>query len=55
MQIRHLRVSNFRGIASLEWTLGNPFCCLIEAAQFKLWWCKQEKVDQPVEYPALHL
>lgn len=31
MQIRHLRVSNFRGIASLEWTLGHPFCCLIGA------------------------
>lgn len=31
MQIRHLRVSNFRGIASLDWTLGHSFCCLIGA------------------------
>jgi hypothetical protein len=31
MQIRHLRVLNFRGIASLDWTLGHSFCCLIGA------------------------
>lgn len=29
MQIRHLRVENFRGTASLEWTPASGFCCLI--------------------------
>lgn len=29
MQIRHLRVENFRGTASLDWTPGAAFCCLI--------------------------
>lgn len=29
MQIRHLSVRNFRGIASLEWNPGHSFCCLI--------------------------
>lgn len=29
MQIRKLTISNFRGIASLEWKPGNTFCCLI--------------------------
>jgi hypothetical protein len=31
MQIRHLKIENFRGISSLDWTLSNPFCCLIGA------------------------
>lgn len=31
MQIRHLKVSNFRGVASLDWKPGSPFCCLIGA------------------------
>lgn len=31
MQIRQLKVSNFRGIATLEWKPGAPFCCLIGA------------------------
>lgn len=31
MQIRHLRISNFRGIASLDWTPSHSFCCLIGA------------------------
>ena len=31
MQIRHLKVRNFRGIASLDWTTGQSFCCLIGA------------------------
>lgn len=31
MQIRHLRIQNFRGIASLDWTPGSPLCCLIGA------------------------
>ena len=29
MQIRHLRVENFRGTAALEWKPGAAFCCLI--------------------------
>jgi hypothetical protein len=29
MQIRHLRIVNFRGIASLSWTPDGGFCCLI--------------------------
>jgi hypothetical protein len=29
MQIRHLRVENFRGTAALDWAPGDPFCCLI--------------------------
>jgi hypothetical protein len=29
MQIRHLKVENFRGTATLEWTPGAAFCCLI--------------------------
>lgn len=29
MQIRHLRVENFRGTASLNWTPASGFCCLI--------------------------
>lgn len=29
MQIRHLKIVNFRGIACLDWTPGHPFCCLI--------------------------
>lgn len=29
MQIRRLKVSNFRGIATLDWKPGNSFCCLI--------------------------
>ncbi|CDN86151.1 ATP-dependent nuclease [Hydrogenophaga intermedia] len=29
MQIRHLRVENFRGTATLDWAPGDPFCCLI--------------------------
>jgi hypothetical protein len=31
MQIRKLSVNNFRGIASLEWSPSNSFCCLIGA------------------------
>lgn len=31
MQIRQLKVSNFRGIAALDWKPGSPFCCLIGA------------------------
>nr|WP_315232146.1 AAA family ATPase [uncultured Albidiferax sp.] len=31
MQIRQLSVRNFRGIASLDWTPGHSFCCLIGA------------------------
>ncbi|CAG2158323.1 hypothetical protein LMG31506_06329 [Cupriavidus yeoncheonensis] len=31
MQIRQLRISNFRGISALEWKPGSPFCCLIGA------------------------
>ena len=31
MQIRHLRVQNFRGLASLDWKPGQSFCCLIGA------------------------
>jgi hypothetical protein len=31
MQIRHIRIQNFRGIASLDWTPGSAFCCLIGA------------------------
>jgi hypothetical protein len=31
MQIRQLKVSRFRGIATLDWTPGNQFCCLIGA------------------------
>lgn len=29
MQIRHLRVENFRGTAALDWKPGAAFCCLI--------------------------
>lgn len=29
MQIRQLKISNFRGIAALDWKPGNSFCCLI--------------------------
>lgn len=29
MQIRQLKVSNFRGVASLDWKPGHSFCCLI--------------------------
>lgn len=29
MQIRQLKLSNFRGIAALDWEPGNSFCCLI--------------------------
>lgn len=29
MQIRHLTIQNFRGIASLEWSAPLPFCCII--------------------------
>ena len=29
MQIRQLTIRNFRGISSLDWKPGNPFCCLI--------------------------
>lgn len=29
MQIRQLKVTNFRGIASLDWSPGLSFCCLI--------------------------
>ncbi|WP_418319566.1 ATP-dependent nuclease [Piscinibacter sakaiensis] len=31
MQIRHLKVENFRGAASLDWSPGASFCCLIGA------------------------
>ena len=31
MQIRQLKVSNFRGIAAFDWKPGSPFCCLIGA------------------------
>lgn len=31
MQIRQLKVQSFRGIAALDWTPSNPFCCLIGA------------------------
>ncbi len=31
MQIRQLKVSNFRGISALDWKPGSPFCCLIGA------------------------
>lgn len=31
MQIRLLKVSNFRGISALDWKPGSPFCCLIGA------------------------
>lgn len=31
MQIRQLRIQNFRGIATLDWKPGSPFCCLIGA------------------------
>lgn len=31
MQLRKLEIRNFRGIASLDWTLGHSFCCLIGA------------------------
>ena len=31
MQIRQLKVSRFRGIASLDWIPASPFCCLIGA------------------------
>ena len=29
MQIRQLKISNFRGVASLDWKPGHSFCCLI--------------------------
>ena len=29
MRIRHLKVSNFRGIQSLNWTLGPRLICLV--------------------------
>lgn len=29
MQIRQLRIENFRGISSLLWKPGRPFCCVI--------------------------
>ena len=29
MQIRHLTIKNFRGIASLAWVPSNSFCCII--------------------------
>lgn len=29
MEVRRLKVSSFRGIASLDRTPGTPFCCLI--------------------------
>ncbi|CAN7771023.1 AAA family ATPase [Variovorax sp. LjRoot290] len=29
MQVRQLKVTNFRGIASLDWSPALPFCCLI--------------------------
>lgn len=31
MQIRQLKISNFRGISALDWEPGSPFCCLIGA------------------------
>ena len=31
MQLRQLKINNFRGIAALDWTPSNPFCCLIGA------------------------
>jgi hypothetical protein len=31
MQIRRLKISNFRGIGTLDWMPGSPFCCLIGA------------------------
>lgn len=31
MQIRQLKVSNFRGIATLDWKPGSAFCCVIGA------------------------
>lgn len=31
LQIRQLRITNFRGVASLEWRPGHAFCCLIGA------------------------
>lgn len=31
MQIRQLKVSNFRGISALEWKPESPFCCMIGA------------------------
>ncbi len=31
MQIRHLKITNFRGIASLDWKPAHSFCCLIGA------------------------
>ena len=29
MQIRQLTIANFRGIVSLDWKPGHPFCCII--------------------------
>lgn len=29
MQVRHLKIENFRGIASLDWSPSQPFCCVI--------------------------
>lgn len=31
MQVRRVSIQNFRGIASLDWRPGSPFCCLIGA------------------------
>ncbi|KMJ87822.1 hypothetical protein ACH58_25950 [Achromobacter xylosoxidans] len=31
MQIRHLKITNFRGIAALDWTPDSAFCCFIGA------------------------
>lgn len=31
MQIRQLKVSNFRGVSALDWKPGSSFCCLIGA------------------------
>lgn len=31
MQIRQVRIQNFRGIATLDWKPDSPFCCLIGA------------------------
>lgn len=31
MQIRQLKITNFRGVASMTWIPGNAFCCLIGA------------------------
>lgn len=31
MQIRQLRITNFRGVATLDWKPGHAFCCLIGA------------------------